>query len=119
MRYRPTVAEINGYALAHNVKEFVRLAGNAKLMAVVKADAYGHGAPMCARIALANGAAAVAVATAEEALELRRNAVTGEILVLGAVLGREAMEALIKDEVAFPVYSMDQLEEAEGAAERV
>ena len=47
MRYRPTVAEINGYALAHNVKEFVRLAGNAKLMAVVKADAYGHGAPMC------------------------------------------------------------------------
>ena len=62
MRYRPTVAEINGYALAHNVKEFVRLAGNAKLMAVVKADAYGHGAPMCARIALANGAAAVAVA---------------------------------------------------------
>ena len=119
MRYRPTVAEINGYALAHNVKEFVRLAGNAKLMAVVKADAYGHGAPMCARIALANGAAAVAVATAEEALELRRHAVTGEILVLGAVLGREAMEALIKDEVAFPVYSMDQLEEAEGAAERV
>ena len=69
MRYRPTVAEINGYALAHNVKEFVRLAGNAKLMAVVKADAYGHGAPMCARIALANGAAAVAVATAEEALD--------------------------------------------------
>ena len=58
MRYRPTVAEINGYALAHNVKEFVRLAGNAKLMAVVKADAYGHGAPMCARIALAHGAAA-------------------------------------------------------------
>ncbi len=58
-------------AVRHNAVTLDRAAGQAGLMAVVKADAYGHGAIACARAALAGGAMALAVASVEEAEELR------------------------------------------------
>ena len=56
----------------------------AKIMAVVKADGYGHGAAAAAEAALAGGAEALAVATAEEGVELREAGIGAPILVLGA-----------------------------------
>jgi alanine racemase len=67
-------------AIAHNVRLLREHAGSAQVMAVVKADAYGHGAPAVGRAALAAGAAELGVATIDEALELRRSGITGPVL---------------------------------------
>jgi alanine racemase len=58
-------------AIEHNVRVLREHAGNAQVMAVVKADGYGHGAGQVARAALAAGAAELGVAPASEALALR------------------------------------------------
>ena len=66
----PTVARVRSDAIASNARRLAALAGEATLCAVVKADGYGHGAAAAARAALAGGAAWLAVATVEEALEV-------------------------------------------------
>ena len=67
-----TWAEIDLGAVRHNVRALEHRAPGARLMAVVKADAYGHGAVPVSRAALEAGADALAVVTAEEGAELRR-----------------------------------------------
>lgn len=81
----PTIwAEIDLAAVAHNVRELRRVTRpEALLMAVVKADGYGHGAAAVARTALANGAAMLAVARLEEGAALRAAGLTAPILVFG------------------------------------
>lgn len=84
------VAEVNLAAIERNAARLCeRLGAGTRLCAVVKADAYGHGAVQAARAALAGGAGALAVATAAEALELRRVGLEGPILVLGALSDEE------------------------------
>lgn len=88
---RPAWAEINLGAIAHNTRYLVEQAAPAGLMAVVKANAYGHGALPVAQVALANGASQLAVAIPEEGLALRAGGITAPILVLGAFFpGQEA-----------------------------
>jgi alanine racemase len=70
------------------------LARDARLCAVVKADAYGHGDVWCARAALDGGADWLAVATAAEAEELRRHGIRARILVMGALTREDARVAL-------------------------
>jgi alanine racemase len=85
------VARISAGAIERNCARLAALAAPAKLCAVVKADGYGHGAATTARAALRGGAAQVAVATAQEAAELRAAGIAGRILVMGA-LSREELE---------------------------
>ena len=80
---RPTWVEVDLDAIAHNVETLQRLAAPAQLMAVVKADGYGHGAVMVARTALAHGARRLAVAVVEEGVHLRQSAIACPILVMG------------------------------------
>lgn len=81
---RPTWAEVDLDRLASNVKEFLRvIPGSSQLMAVVKANAYGHGAVEVSRKALEAGAAMLGVASLEEGAELRRNGIHAPILILG------------------------------------
>src|SRR5437588_10023701 len=70
-------------ALRRNVRTLLRVLDGAELWAVVKADAYGHGAVDCARAALEAGARALCVATVPEALALRAVFPATRILVLG------------------------------------
>ncbi|XLQ11622.1 MAG: alanine racemase [cyanobacterium endosymbiont of Epithemia adnata isolate EadnSB Bon19] len=78
--------EIHAEALIHNVKEIKRLLlPKTSLMAVVKADAYGHGAIKVAQIALQAGANSLATATLTEGIELREAGITAPILILGAI----------------------------------
>jgi alanine racemase len=63
-----------------------RLQAGARLLAAVKANAYGHGATACDQAALNTGAYGVAVATAEEAMALRDAGIAQTILVDGAAL---------------------------------
>jgi alanine racemase len=88
---RPTTASIDLAALAANYAEAERLAAGRRVIAVVKADAYGHGAVPVARRLIAAGCERLAVATVAEAAELRAGAVRVPILVLGGI--HDAAEA--------------------------
>ncbi len=79
-----TWAEIDLGALAHNYRELRRVTkSSAVMMAVVKADGYGHGAPQVARVALENGAELLAVARMGEAIRLREAGISAPILLFG------------------------------------
>ncbi|MBI5242342.1 MAG: alanine racemase [Elusimicrobia bacterium] len=84
--------EIDLAAVRSNVKAALRLLGPAKLMAVVKADAYGHGAQRISRLALANGASCLGVLTLEEAVSLRARGVCGKIVLLAPPAPAQAEE---------------------------
>ena len=75
--------EVDLGAIRHNTLEAKRhLRGGCRLMAVVKADAYGHGAVQCARASLSMGAEYLGVATVDEGIELRKAGIDAPILVL-------------------------------------
>ena len=80
-------------AIRHNAKTLLRAAAGAELWAVVKADAYGHGAVDVSRAALEAGASALCVATVPEALELRAALSGARIVVMGPVDDDEIAEA--------------------------
>jgi len=82
-RGRPLWAEIDLDALAHNVATLKRQAGTAALAAVVKANAYGHGALGTARAALEAGADRLGVICVDEGEQLRRGGIEAPILVMG------------------------------------
>jgi len=87
--------EIDLPALQHNVQQLTRHIGpQTALMAVVKADAYGHGAIAIAQAALAAGAQWLGVATVPEGVELREAGLTAPILIMGAVNSREEVDAI-------------------------
>ncbi len=102
-------------AIAHNVRVLREHAGSAQVMAVVKADGYGHGAPRVARAALAAGAAEIGVATIEEALALRRDGITAPVLAWLHPPGTDFAPALQSD-VQVAVSSPRQLHELLAAA---
>ncbi len=86
-------ARIDLAALANNVRRVVAAAGSATVIAVVKADAYGHGAVSCSRVAIHAGATALAVHTVAEAEQLRMHGLTAPILVMGPLSGEEWIRA--------------------------
>jgi alanine racemase len=94
---RRALARVDLEAIAHNARVLDRAAGSAALCAVVKADGYGHGAVQAARAALAGGASWLAVATADEAAQLRAADVPTRILVMGALSLEELDVALAAD----------------------
>jgi alanine racemase len=101
---RPTTARIDLAALAHNFAEASRLAEGRAVIAVVKADAYGHGAVPVARRLVAAGCTRLAVATIAEAAELRAAAVRVPLLLLGGI--HDAAEA--EDAVALELTPVVQ-----------
>lgn len=104
---RPTRAEINLDALEHNLGCIKKLAGTKKnILAVVKADAYGHGAVQVARVLEAGGIDFLGVATCEEGTELRQASISTPIIVLGGAF--EGQGAAILDHDLIPVvYNLE------------
>ena len=100
---RSTASSVNGEAvvdlsaIADNVRVLRELARSAQLMAVVKADGYGHGATEVARAAVAAGAAELGVATIEEALALRADGITAPVLAWLHPPGTDFAPALAAD----------------------
>ncbi|MDP2891623.1 MAG: alanine racemase [Bacillota bacterium] len=82
---RPTFVEVNLNNVMKNVSNLKRIASGAKLMAVVKADGYGHGSIQVASAALDSGADWLGVAIPEEAEALRHAGIGAPILVLGGI----------------------------------
>ncbi|WP_199248479.1 alanine racemase [[Phormidium] sp. ETS-05] len=92
--------EIDVGAIAHNVGQIKRLLSpKCDLMAVVKADAYGHGAVTVSQTVLSAGASWLGVATIPEGIELRESGIKAPILVLGATYSPEQIRAMAKWEL--------------------
>ena len=110
-------AEIDIDALIHNLREIKKRAGKRIIMAVVKANAYGHGAMQLAPV-ISGYADAFAVATFEEAMELRKAGIEKEILILSPV-PQAQYPMIIKNDIATVNFSLDgakALSAAAGAA---
>ena len=107
---RPTWAEIDLNALAHNFQIIRKLVGpDVKVLAAVKANAYGHGAVECARRLQQEGADWFGVALPEEGIELRRSSVTTPILCLaGFWAGQE--NACLQQDLTPVVYRLEAIE---------
>jgi alanine racemase len=104
---RPTWLEVDLEAVAHNVRQIKQLVGpSVEILAVLKADAYGHGAVKVARTALNNGASLCGVASVNEAVRLREVGIDAPILVLGYTPAWLAKKALLHD-VMLTLYDAD------------
>ncbi|HMH45522.1 MAG TPA: alanine racemase [Pyrinomonadaceae bacterium] len=113
---RPTWAEINLDALAHNLRVIRGRAGaDVQVMAAVKANAYGHGATECARRLESEGVDWFGVALPEEGIELRKAGIDRPILCLGGFWkGQEV--ACLQQRLTPVVYRLDMLESLDLAA---
>jgi alanine racemase len=100
---RPTCARIDLQAMVQNVRAICARVQPAQVMAVVKADGYGHGAVPAARAALQAGATQLAVALLEEALQLRQQGITAPLLVLGGLF-EDQIESYLEHDVQMTVY---------------
>ncbi len=111
---RPARALIDLQALRHNYQLAREITG-AKALAVIKADAYGHGAVRCAE-ALQDTADGFAVACIEEALELRAGGIRGPILLLEGFFEASELPLIVEHDFWCVVHSLWQLEAIEKAA---
>lgn len=101
--------EIDLAALTHNVRQLKGCLGaNTELMAVVKADAYGHGAVTVAKTALDAGATWLGVATIPEGIELRQAGIPAPIMVLGAANSPAEVQAIVRWQLQPTVVSPKQ-----------
>lgn len=114
--------EIDLSAVRHNVKAFkAQLSRGVKMMCVVKADAYGHGAAQCAKAMQSVGADQFAVATVDEGVELRCSGIDNPILVLSEP-PVTSIPDLVRFDIMPSVYTVDfalAYGEASAAANKV
>ncbi len=115
---RPTEARIDLRALQHNYGVASARAAGAKLIAVVKADAYGHGAVPVARALAAAGCPRLATLSVAEAMELRSGDVALPILVLGGVNDADEAEAALAARTIPVAHRFEHLEWLGEAANR-
>ncbi|MBF0398100.1 MAG: alanine racemase, partial [Desulfobacterales bacterium] len=100
-------AEVDISAIGHNVRELKRITQpQAKLMAVVKANAYGHGLVEVAEEALKNGAQALGIAEVSEGIALRKAGIAVPILILGYT-PPDFVRELIQYDLIQTVYSFE------------
>lgn len=117
---RPTRAEVNLAHLRHNLRAVQRALGDVDARAqergpevwgVLKADAYGHGAPAVARTLERAGMPGMCVALLEEGIELREAGIRAPILVMGGYYGpRDGLEAMLAHDLVPVVYGPQQIE---------
>ncbi|NFI95448.1 alanine racemase [Clostridium botulinum] len=103
---RPVWAEIDLDAIAYNMRNIKKLAQNKDVIAVVKADCYGHGALDVVPTLLENGASRLAVAVLTEAIELRNNNVTAPIMILGYT-PEYLFEEVVNYDIEQTVYDLE------------
>lgn len=121
MLTRPAWIEVDLAALRENFANIKGLLPEGlPIVAVVKADAYGHGAVQVAECLLAEGASRLAVATLDEALVLRRAGITAPIMLLGFCAPElPVLQLAVAQELILPVYSLAQAQLLTAAAQAV
>jgi alanine racemase len=112
-------AEIDLDAITHNLAVIRRRAGaGVRIMLVVKADAYGHGAVAISHHAVRCGVGALGVGTSAEALELRESGVRIPILVLGTIVDEEATP-ILRHGIEIGIHTSDRLQMLEHLGRRL
>jgi len=118
---RSTVVDVDLDAIAANLSA-LKARGGGEVIAVVKADAYGHGVEAVAETLVEAGAAMLAAFTVEEALVIRRAGITAPVLVLSGVSDRAEAEAAIAADCALVVWDLERarlVDEVAAAAGRI
>ncbi len=116
--HRDAWVEVNLTKLANNIEAIKAIIPQGKdILAVIKADAYGHGATMCAPILLASGVKMLGVASVDEGLDLRKAKINAPILVLGTV-PVWAIETAVKNDIQIPLFTLEQLSACEALFSR-
>ena len=111
--HRDAWVEINLTKLADNFEAIKSIVPSGKkILSVIKADAYGHGATMCAPILQASGVDYFGVASVDEGLDLRKAKIKTPILVLGTVPAW-ALEIAVKNDIQIPLFTYEQLKACE------
>lgn len=105
-----TWVEINLKNIQDNYKEFVKYTNNIPVMAIVKANGYGHGSTEVCRELEKSGCNYFGVATIDESLELRKNGIEKNILLLNEPTGDKIVIGIEKD-ITFTVYSLEKCQE--------
>jgi len=111
--FRPAHAEVDLGALAHNYRVIAKAVGSdVGVMAMVKADAYGHGAIPVSKTLVSCGACALGVATVEEGLELREAGIDAPVLVMGGLMGMgtPASGVMVNANLTPVIHSADVIE---------
>ncbi len=103
---RPAWVEVNLSAIENNARRLVEIASGAQVMAVAKANAYGHGAIEVSRAALRGGVHWLGVVSLGEALELRRANIAAPILVTGYT-PPDWTRAAVENDVTLTVFTLD------------
>ncbi len=117
--YHRVVAEIDLDAIGFNIRQIKsRLKKETRLMAVVKADAYGHGAVEASKVCLYNGADCLAVATCDEGVELRQSSIQVPIIILGNTVETQ-LETVISNRLTQTVFCCDTARAISDAAVRL
>lgn len=115
---RPTTARIDHQALAHNLGRVLAHVGpRCRVLAVVKADAYGHGAIEAASTFAAHGAWGLAVSLVEEGVELREGGIHVPVVVLGGVVPG-SQDVIVHRQLTPVVWSPEHLQMLAGSVRR-
>ena len=102
---RDAWVEINLAHIEHNIKTLKNFTSpETKFLAVVKADAYGHGSTMTAPTLLASGVDMLGVASVDEGIQLRQSGVTAPILVLGST-PEWAITSATENEIQISIFT--------------
>ena len=112
---RPTHVEVDLDALRGNLRAIRAHIGSARVLAVLKANAYGHGLIPVARLMEAEGVAALGVAVLEEGLHLREAGIRCPILVMGGILGSQ-IPLFLQHDLMLTASSVDKLRAIEECA---
>lgn len=117
--HRPTWAEIDLGAVRYNLDRIKKvLKSGTHIMAVIKANAYGHGICQVGRVLDIDGVDYLGVATVDEAIKLREDEIRSPILVLGSVLNEEA-KAAIEDGITLTLCNYELLDMLVAAAKQL
>lgn len=118
-QYHRVSAEINLDAIAHNIKQIkTRIDEGTKLLAVVKADAYGHGAVEVSKVCLYNGADQLGVATCDEGVQIRNASIQVPVLILSKTVEAQ-LEAVINYGLTQTVYTYEMAQQLSSTARRL
>lgn len=105
-------AEIDIKNLEHNINLIKKISNNKDILGILKADAYGHGVVEISKVLKKNGIKIFGVASVEEAIELRKNGIEDDILILGCILSDE-YDDIIKYNISITVASFDDIKNIE------
>lgn len=115
---RPYYAEINLDNIKHNILEIKKLVKDKTIIAVIKADGYGHGAVEVAKVLKEEGIDFFAVAMISEAQELREAGFKDNILVLGYT-PEEYYSYAVENDITLTIYDFDLAQKLNDVAEKI